>query len=227
VGVAVASCGIGASEGRTTRAKGASRAARLRLRRRPIPVLDRPRCSRRSSSAPSCWMPAAAYGACCPPRSLPPRALARAAGGSSTRRSGAAASRPAPSSVAGGWGTRIPVAYTQGVACLDHAARRVAVVLGGGRVKSLRDVSRGADRTVRRFRGEVPLVTPTRVYVTDRRGVRAYALPSGRIATRLDAPADAHIVSPTPDGRHLAIGARSPGRMGRVPRGTWLIAPLL
>jgi hypothetical protein len=44
-----------------------------------------------------------------------------------------------------GWGTRIPVAYTQGVACLDHAARRVAVVVGRSRVKSL--VSCRAART--------------------------------------------------------------------------------
>lgn len=52
-----------------------------------------------------------------------------------------------------GWGRRIPVAYTQGVACLDPDARRVAVVLGAGRFKSLHVVSRGADRLVRRFRG--------------------------------------------------------------------------
>jgi hypothetical protein len=104
-----------------------------------------------------------------------------------------------------GWSKRIPVAYMQGVACLDPAARRAAVVLGGGRIRSLHVVSRGADRKVRRFRGEVPLVTATRVYVTDRRGVRAYALPSGRMASRLDAPAHAHIVSPSPDGRHFAL----------------------
>jgi hypothetical protein len=88
---------------------------------------------------------------------------------------------------------------------LDPAARRVAVVLGGGRIKSLHVVSRTADRKVRRFRGEVPLVTATRVYVTDRRGVRAYALPSGRMAIRLNAPACAHIVSPSPDGRQFAF----------------------
>ena len=41
--------------------------------------------------------------------------------------------------------------------------------------------------------------------MTDRRGVRAYALPSGRMASRLDAPAHAHIVSPSPDGRHFAL----------------------
>jgi hypothetical protein len=66
-------------------------------------------------------------------------------------------------------------------------------------------VSRGAERTVQRFRGEVPLITATRVYVTDRRGVRVYALPSGRMANRLDAPAHAHIVSPSSGGRHFAI----------------------
>jgi hypothetical protein len=88
---------------------------------------------------------------------------------------------------------------------LGPAARRVAVVLRGGRVKSLHVVSRGADRRVRWFRGEVPLITATRVYVSDRHGLRAHALPSGRMATRLDAPAYAHIVSPSPGGRHFAI----------------------
>jgi hypothetical protein len=126
-----------------------------------------------------------------------------------------------------GWGKRIPVAYTQGVACLDPAARRVAVVLGGGRIKSLHVVSRGADRIVRRFRGEVPLVTATRVYVTDRRGVRAYALPSGRMATRLDAPAQAHIVSPSRDGRRIALATfGTPDRFFLVDTATGAVRPI-
>jgi hypothetical protein len=108
------------------------------------------------------------------------------------------------------WRRRIPVAYMQGVACLDPDARRVAVVLGSGRVKSLHVVSAGADHRVRRLRGEVPLVSAPRMYVTDRRGVRVYALPSGRKAARLMAPAGIHTVFPSPDGRHLALATLGP-----------------
>jgi hypothetical protein len=126
-----------------------------------------------------------------------------------------------------GWGRRIPVAYTQGVACLDTGARWVAAVLGGGRIKSLHVLSRGADRRVRRFRGEVPLITATRVYVTDRRGVRAYALPSGRLLARLEAPAYAHIVSPSPNSRHLAVATfGTPDHFFLVDTATGAVRPI-
>jgi hypothetical protein len=110
---------------------------------------------------------------------------------------------------------------------LDPAARRVAVVLGGGRIKSLHIVSRAAVRRVRRFRGEVPLAIATRVYVTDRRGVRAYALPSGRMATRLDAPAHAPIASPSPDGHHFALATfGTPDHFFLVDTGTGAVRPI-
>lgn len=46
--------------------------------------------------------------------------------------------------------------------------------------------------------------------MTDERGVRVYALPSGRRTTRLGAPAGIHTVSPSPDGRHLALATLGP-----------------
>lgn len=103
------------------------------------------------------------------------------------------------------WRRRIPIAYVQGIACLDPQARRVAVVLGSDRVKSLHIVSRRADRRLQRFRGEVPRLTATGMYVTDERGVRTYALPSGRAAGSLEGPAYVHLVAPSPDGRHFAL----------------------
>jgi hypothetical protein len=103
------------------------------------------------------------------------------------------------------WRRRIPVAPTQGIACLDPRARRGAVVLGGNRIKSLHVVSRGSDRIVRRFAGEAPLLTATRLYVTDELGVHVCAVRSRRKLLSLTAPAGIHSVHPSPDGRHWAL----------------------
>jgi hypothetical protein len=80
-------------------------------------------------------------------------------------------------------------------------------VLGADRLKSLHIVSRHADRRVRRFDGVAPLLTARRMYVTDPRGLRVYALPSGRRVATLAAPPDIHSVAASPDGRHLALTA--------------------
>jgi hypothetical protein len=105
------------------------------------------------------------------------------------------------------WRRRVPLASVPAVACLDPAARRVALVLGSDRMKSLHIVTAHADRRVRRFDGVAPLLTARRMYVTNPRGLRVYALPSGRRLTTLPAPPDVHSVSASPGGRHLALTA--------------------
>jgi hypothetical protein len=117
--------------------------------------------------------------------------------------------RVATASLAGRprWRRQVPLATTHAVACLDPSARRVALVLGADRMKSLHIVTAHSDRRLRRFDGETPLLTARRMYVTDRRGVRVYALPSGRKLATLPAPPDIHSVSASPDGRHLALTA--------------------
>ena len=117
--------------------------------------------------------------------------------------------RVATAGITGGrlWRRRVPLATTQAVTCLDPAARRVALVLGADRMKSLHIVTAHADRRVRRFDGEAPLLTARRMYVTNPRGLRVYALPSGRKLATLPAPPDIHNVSAAPNGRHLALTA--------------------
>ena len=103
------------------------------------------------------------------------------------------------------WRRRIPLAGLDALECLDPRARRVAVVLGSDRVKSLHIVSRGADRRVRRVRGTVPALSATRMYVSDRRRVRVMALPSGRDVTSVKVPSHMHEADPSADGRYVAM----------------------
>jgi hypothetical protein len=104
------------------------------------------------------------------------------------------------------WRTRIPVASVQQVGCLDGRARRVAVVLGIDRVKSVHLVTRHADRRVRRFAGDVLAVAPRRLYWTDD-ALHVDALPSGRRLASFAVPPAVHDVYRSPDGRHLALQA--------------------
>jgi hypothetical protein len=105
------------------------------------------------------------------------------------------------------WRTRIPVAGVQRVGCLDGPARRVAVVLGMDRVKSLRIVTRASNRRVRRFAGELLALEPRRVYWRDDDTLHVDSLPSARRLESYAVPDSLHSVGRSPDGRHLALQA--------------------
>jgi hypothetical protein len=105
------------------------------------------------------------------------------------------------------WRTRIPVAGVQRVGCLDGLARRVAVVLGMDRMKSLRIVTRNSNRRVRRFPGEVLVLEPRRMYWRDDHELHVDSLPSARRLESYAVPDSVHSVYRSPDGRHLALQA--------------------
>ena len=105
------------------------------------------------------------------------------------------------------WRTRIPVASVQRVGCLDARARRVAVVLGIDRVKSLRIVTRNSNRRVRRFKGEVLGLEPRRMYWRENRELHVDSLPSARRLQSYAVPDAVHSVYRSPDRRHLALQA--------------------
>jgi hypothetical protein len=105
------------------------------------------------------------------------------------------------------WRRRIPSGDDSHLECLDPRGRRIAVVtepeLRPG--YTLRIVSRAGSRAVLRYRTASPLLTATRLYVTDPAGVKTYSVPSGRLVHQLAAPASAHRVLPSPDGRWMAL----------------------
>ena len=105
------------------------------------------------------------------------------------------------------WRTRMPAAAVQRVGCLDERARRVAVVRGIDRVKSLRIVTRHSHRGVRRFAGEVLRLEPRRMYWRDDDRLNVDSLPSGRRLESYTAPKEVYSVSRSPDGLHLALWA--------------------
>lgn len=86
--------------------------------------------------------------------------------------------------------------------------------VGDGEVKRVRVLSRRRSQRALDVRGETPLLTASRVFVTDNEGVRTYALPSGALVRRLTGPAGVYAILPSPDGRRLAL-ASLPGSRDR------------
>jgi hypothetical protein len=105
------------------------------------------------------------------------------------------------------WRTRIGAASVQQVRCLDGLARRVAVVRGMDRAKSLRIVRRNSHRRVRRFEGELLALEPKRMYWRAGDALHVDSLPSARRLESYAVPDAVHSVSRSPDGRHLALQA--------------------
>ena len=104
------------------------------------------------------------------------------------------------------WRRPMPVTEVHASACLDSG--RAAAVVTAPFTKPRRDlrlVSPGRSVRVRRFRGEVPLLTATQMFVTDHRGIRIYETRSGRPLATIPAPAAIHRIHPSPGGRHLAL----------------------
>jgi hypothetical protein len=105
------------------------------------------------------------------------------------------------------WQRRIPIAYVSNLECLDPLGRRVGVVTESESrpVRTLRIVSRRGSRVVMRTGTQTPMLTRRRFYVSDPRGVKSYAVPSGRLVHELAGPAGPHQVLPSPNGRWLAL----------------------
>jgi hypothetical protein len=105
------------------------------------------------------------------------------------------------------WRQRIPVDAVHAAACLDRRGAAVAVVTEPDRGvrKVLHRVTAGGRRPVLRFLGEVPLITPEVMYVSDGGELRLYDPETGRVLRTLAVPAHAHKVLPSPDGTRLAL----------------------
>ena len=104
-------------------------------------------------------------------------------------------------------GCRVPLASASAVACLDPAARRVALVLGSDRheVAAHRHRARRPAGTPL-FVGVTPLLTARRI-LRDQHdaGYGCTPFPQAASSRRSPAPPDVHSVSASPGGRHLAL----------------------
>jgi hypothetical protein len=105
------------------------------------------------------------------------------------------------------WRQRIPVGAVHAAACLDRRGAAVAVVTEPERGvrKVLHRVTARGRRPVLRFPGEVPLITPDVMYVSDGGELRLHDPATGRVLRTLAVPAHAHTVLPSPDGKRLAL----------------------
>jgi hypothetical protein len=105
------------------------------------------------------------------------------------------------------WRQRIPVDAVHAAACLDRRGAAVAVVTEPDRGvrKVLHTVTARGRRPVLRFLGEVPLITPDVMYVSDGGELRLHDPATGRVLRTLAVPAHAHKVLPSPDGTRLAL----------------------
>jgi hypothetical protein len=110
------------------------------------------------------------------------------------------------------WSRRIPTASTDEVACLDPDGRRALLSLGIDEPKSVHLVTRRADRRILRFKGEIPLITPTQLFAEEKTGgLYVRSIPSMGIERRYPAVDWASWIAPSPDGRYAVVTAYSVG----------------